>query len=331
MEKLNFAVIGTGNMGKNHVRLLNEIDNVNLVAISDANSEQLNKISSIYKVKQYIDYKNMLDSEKLDAVIIAVPTSMHKKVAFDVIEKGINILIEKPIASTVEDAQDIISKAREKNVKLMVGHVERFNPAVTELKKRIDNKELGKIYKFSVARSSPFPARILDVGVVIDLAVHDLDIISNINNSRITHIYAQTEKRIHSSNEDMLCSQLSFENGVIGLLNIDWLTPVVIRELSITGEKGMFKLNYLTQELYFYKNSASEDYDYSSSILSVTAGDMMKLNIQKQEPLRLELESFIDCIKENKDPKVTGDQGLLALELALKILESSRTKSVIKL
>ncbi|MFH1052988.1 MAG: Gfo/Idh/MocA family oxidoreductase [Candidatus Woesearchaeota archaeon] len=331
MEKLNFAVIGTGNMGKNHVRLLNEIDNVNLVAISDANSDQLNKISSIYKVKQYIDYKNLLDSEKLDAVIIAVPTSLHKQVAFDVIDKGINVLIEKPIASTVEDAQDIISKAREKNVKLMVGHVERFNPAVTELKKRVDNKEIGKIYKFSVARSSPFPTRILDVGVVIDLAVHDLDIISNINNSRITHIYAQTEKRIHSSNEDMLCSQLSFENGVIGLLNIDWLTPVVIRELSITGEKGMFRLNYLTQELYFYKNSASEDYDYSSSILSVTAGDMMKINIQKQEPLRLELESFIECIKENKDPKVTGEQGLLALELALKILESSKTKSVIKL
>jgi len=331
MEQLNIGVIGTGRMGKNHVRILNELESANLVALSDTDKEQLGRITSLYKVKGYLNYQDMLSTEQLDAVVVAVPTTLHKRVALDVISHGIHLLIEKPIASTVEDAQEIIQKAKEKNVKLMIGHVERFNPAVQELKKRVMNNELGKIYKFAVERSSPFPSRVSDVGVVIDLAVHDLDVLNHINNSKVTQLYAQTDKRIHSTNEDMLHAQLSYENGVIGVLSVDWLTPVVIRKLSITGEKGMFVTNYLTQELYFYENQAIADPDFSSIVSTVTAGDMIKINIPKQEPLKIELASFISSIQHNTEPPVTGEEGILVLQLALKLIESAQTRSVVRL
>lgn len=331
MRPIRIAVIGLGSMGKNHVRVLNELEEADLVAVSDVNKEQLNKICAMYKVKGYGDYNQMLSREKLDAVVVAVPTSYHKKVAVDVLNKGVNAFVEKPIASTIKEATEIINASKKNKKMLMVGHIERFNPAVQELKKRIKNGELGNIYKFEVARLSPFPTRMSDVGVVVDLAVHDLDILSYINESDIATVYAETEKRIHSTHEDMLCAVLRYKNGVIGMLTVDWLSPLFKRKLSITGEKGMFVVNYRMQSIYFYTNQASHNIEYPSIVHSVAVGDVIKINVEKQEPLKLELKSFIESVQKGERPLVSGEDGLLALRMAMKLIESAKKRKALSM
>jgi len=252
---LKAAVIGVGSMGKNHARIYSEQTNVELVAVSDSDKEQVEKIAKKHGCKAYTDYKELLEKEDLDIVSIVVPTEAHKEVSFDVIEKGINVLVEKPIAKTLEEGKAIIEKAKEKDVKLMVGHIERFNPAVIELKKRLKNNELGKVFKIDVNRVGPFPNRIRDVGVVIDLAVHDLDMIRYVTGSEVKRLFAETDKKIHTSNEDLLKALIRLENDTLCTLSIDWLTPTKIRKMYVTGEKGMFVVDYLMQKLFFYENA----------------------------------------------------------------------------
>jgi len=325
---LRAAVIGIGAMGKNHVRIYTDLDNVKLIAVADCDSEQVKKITNKYNIKGYINYLEMLNKEKIDLVSVVVPTTLHKQVAIDAINKGINVLLEKPIATTISEAKEIIKKAKEKKVKLMIGHIERFNPAVIELKKRLD--ELGDIYKINVERIGPFPLRITDVGVVIDLSVHDIDIINYLLSGKPMSIYAETQQRIHPDHEDTLTAILKYKNNVIAVLNINWLTPTKIRHLTVTGRKGMFKINYLTQDIYFYENkSQTSEYDYG--FLSVTEGNMTKIQIDRKEPLKQEIESFIECIEKDKEPMVTGGDGLNALLFAQKILQSAKDHKIIKL
>lgn len=328
----NVAVIGVGNMGKNHARIYHDMDDVNLVAVCDYDLELAEKIAKKYSAKAYKDHKEMLKGHNIDAISIVVPTTLHKKIALDVISEKIDLLIEKPIAATIDEAEEITRAAEDKQVKLMIGHIERFNPAVSELKRRISKEGLGKIYKFSASRSSPYPSRISDVGVVIDLAVHDIDIIRYLTGKNFSEVFSHTEKRINSNHEDMLTALVKLESDIVGSLNIDWLTPVVIRELTVTGEKGMYRLNYLNQELFYYENgSALNDKDYSEVIMGVSAGNMTQIRIGKKEPLKIELESFIKSINEGSPALVTGEDGLEALKVALKLIEASKTGRVLKI
>ena len=329
---LKVGVIGVGRMGINHARIYNEFKGVKLVAVADTDKENLNKAKEKYSCNIYEDYKEMLNKEDLDAVSIAVPTKEHYKVALDCINKCINLLIEKPIASNVQEGEEIIEKAKEKRVKLMIGHVERFNPAVIELKKRIENDELGRIYRIMAQRESPFPLRISDVGVVIDLAVHDIDIMNYISGANFKRVYAETGRRLHSNNEDLLLALFRFDDDVIGVISTNWLTPDLIRNLVITGEKGMFKVDYLNQELYFYHNAAlPKEIDYNRIVKGVEAGDVLKIKINKDEPLRLELKSFVDSILEDKEIVTRGEDGLKALEIAQKIIESANKNEIVEL
>ena len=314
---LNVAVIGVGSMGKNHVRIYNDLDNVNLVAVADIDKEQLNAISAKYKVKAYSDYKEMIGKENIDALSIAVPTKHHKPVAIGAMNKGINILLEKPIAANEEDAAIIIGCAKKNNVKLMIGHIERFNPAILEIKKRLD--ELGEIYKIDVKRIGPFPPRVTDVGVVIDLSVHDLDVISYLINSKINRISAEIQQKLHPSHEDSLTALLIYENGVLAILNVNYLSPTKIREISIFGKKGMFRANYLTQELSFYENKS-----YAKDDWSVSEGDLKKIEVNKVEPLLAEIKSFVNCVITNSEPEVNGERALETLRSALNILKNSK-------
>lgn len=326
MNKLKVAVIGTGTMGINHVRVYSELEDVELVSIADLNKKKNQQIKNKYKIKTYTNYNEMLEKEELDVVSVAVPTIHHHSVALDVLDKGINLLLEKPISSTIEEAEEIIKKAKEKNVKLMIGHIERFNPAVLNLKKRIIEGELGKVYKVDVNRVGPIPNRIQDVGVTIDLAVHDIDIMRFLTESEPSRIYAETEQRIHSKKEDLLAGVIRFKNKTICYLNINWLTPTKIRKLYITGEKGMFVINYPDQNLYFYENEGQTNNNFGQ----IKEGRMIKYKIDKKEPLKNEIEHFIDCIKTNKEPLVSGEDGKKALSIALKIIESSEKGEVIK-
>jgi UDP-N-acetylglucosamine 3-dehydrogenase len=325
------AVIGVGSMGKNHARIYDEMEDVALVAVSDVDSEPARKVASRHKIKYYSEHRVMLAEEELDLVSIAVPTEFHHAVALDVIERGLHLIVEKPIADTVAKAEDISERAADRGLKLMVGHVERFNPAVVELKRRLDEDQLGKIFQIHARRLGPFPHRVRDVGVVIDLATHDLDVMHHLTGSDVVRVYAETEQEIHTHHEDSLSGLLRFENGVVGVLDVNWLTPTKVRELYVTGEKGMFLVNYLTQDLYLYENEfVDSGWDRLGMLEGVGEGNMIKLRIRKREPLYVELESFVEAIMEDRKPPVGGEDGMRALALAQAMVESGRVHKSIE-
>ena len=237
---------------------------------------------------------------------------------------GVDVLIEKPLAFTVDEGQQIIKAAHQNRVQLMVGHIERFNPAVVALKQRLCRGELGRVFQFDARRQGPFPNRIIDVGVVIDLAVHDLDIMRYISGSEILRVFAETERRIHSTREDLLTGVVRLADGAVGLLSVNWLTPTKIRELTVIGERGMFRVDYLTQDLYFFENATASDgeWDTLRVLRGVSEGPMIRQVIAKKEPLRAELEAFIAAVRGEAEVAITGEDGLQALTLAQAVVQS---------
>ena len=318
------AVIGVGSMGRNHVRVYAEIPDVELVGVADANATQAEAIGKRFGVAAYTDYAQMLEEQKPEAVTIAVPTAQHAEVAHAVIARGAHVLIEKPIAFSVAQGQQIIAAAHEAGVKLMVGHVERFNPAVVALKAHLAQGELGRVFQIDARRQGPFPTRIVDVGVVIDLAVHDLDVMRYVSGAEIRRVYAETERRVHSTREDVLTGLVRLSDGAIGTLTINWLTPTKIRELYVTGERGMFRVDYLTQDLYFYENAVAqtENWDALRVLRGVSEGRMIRYVVTKKEPLRAEQEAFLAAVRGEAEVTITGLDGLRALELAQAVVTS---------
>ncbi len=328
---LKTAVIGVGSMGKNHARIYWELPNADLVGVADFNKDTADTIANKYGTKAYYDYKVLLDEAKPDAVTLAVPTIYHRDIALEIIDRGIPLLIEKPIAFTIEEGQSIIDAARKKNVKLMIGHIERFNPAIITLKEHINQGKLGRIFQMDAHRQGPFPARIADVGVVVDLAVHDLDVMRFVSQKEIIRVYAETEKHIHSKYEDLLTGLVRFSDGIIGTLTINWLTPTKIREFIVTGERGLYRCDYLTQDLFFFENpvSSGSEWDNLRVLRGVREGQMVRHIIAKKEPLRSEQEAFLDAVENDKPVAVSGEDGLRALELAKTIVKSGTDHRII--
>lgn len=323
------AVIGVGAMGCNHARIYNELETTELVAVADADKECAERVGRVRGARAYTDYHEMLDREQPDVVSIAVPTQLHYEVALAALDSGCHVLVEKPLAWTLDEGRQIIARARDKNLKLTVGHIERFNPAIIELKQRISRGELGRVFRVHARRLGPFPSRVQDVGVVIDLATHDLDIMHYLIEAEVTRVYAETERNVHPVYEDLLLGLLKFENGVVGMLDINWLTPTKIRELSVTGERGMFLVNYLTQDLFFYENDYTNgQWHYIDILRGVSEGNMTRLKVDKREPLQVELASFVAAVSDDRMPEVSGEDGLKALALAEKLVESGRQRRV---
>jgi len=234
-------------------------------------------------------------------------------------------LVEKPIAATIEEAQNLVHLSAQLNRVFMVGHIERFNPAIIELKRRLSSGELGRVFQINARRLGPFPPRIRDVGVVMDLATHDLDIMRYLTGSEVVRVFAETRREVHSSREDLFIGTLRFANSTIGLLEINWLTPTKIRELYVTGERGMFLVNYITQDIYFFENAETNGSDWSalSLLRGVSEGSMMKYAIHKKEPLRSELEAFVSCVQGNGLCISNGYDAYVALALATALIESA--------
>lgn len=242
-------------------------------------------------------------------------------------------MVEKPLASTIAQAKALIEAVNKHNVKLMVGHVERFNPAVVTAKKKIEMGELGRLILMEARRQGPFPARISDVGVTVDLAVHDIDIFRFISCQEVESVFAETARVLNGENEDLLAAVLKFTKGVVGVLNVNWLTPTKIREIYILGEKGMYYLNYLTQELVFYRNAyeTSTDWESMKIFRGVSEGEMIRYPMKKYEPLRAELESFINVLEDKADVPVTVEDGAITIGIAQALLKSALHSSSIAL
>jgi UDP-N-acetylglucosamine 3-dehydrogenase len=321
------AVIGVGSMGKNHARVYSEMPETELVAVTDNNPETAEKIGALFGVPAYQDYHQMLASEKPDAVTISVPTVLHYEVGMDVMQAGAHVLIEKPISATLEEGRALIQAAEQLGRYLMIGHIVRFNAAHQELKKRLDNGELGRVFQIFCRRAGPFPARIRDVGVILDLAPHDIDIMRYLTGTSPERVYAEIEQRIHTDQEDLLFALLRFPGHITGALEINWLTPTKIREVLVIGERGMFRVDDLTQDLYFFENSqgAEDLWQGLKAVKGVSEGAMTRFAIQRREPLRVELESFVRAVRGEAPIAVTGEDGLEALRLSLLLIESGQT------
>jgi predicted dehydrogenase len=327
---LKAAVIGVGSIGRNHARVYREINNVKLVGVCDASLDTAQSVGSLLNVAAFDDVAKLLDEAKPDIVSISVPTEAHLDVARLAIERGVHVLVEKPIASTVEQANELINLAEAQDVVLAVGHIERHNPAITELSQRVQDGALGKIFQMTARRVGPFPARIRDVGVVLDLATHDLDVMCSIVQEPVVRLSAETVHGINTDREDMVNGMLRFANGVVGVLDINWMTPTKIREFSVVGALGMFRVNYLTQELYFYENdSAPGTWDSLSVLTGVGEGNVTGIKINRAEPLRVEIQDFINAVQNGGDPRVTGRDGLRALQLAQALVDSGMRETPI--
>lgn len=328
--KIKLAVVGVGAMGRNHVRVLMDLPDVELVGVADVNVNVAEAVAHKYHVPVRADALQLFDEFKPDAVVIAVPTSAHFALTLAAIERGMHVLVEKPIAATLPQAQEMIAAAEQRGVKLAVGHIERFNPAIIELKRRIDRGELGRMFMIHARRQSPYPGRIFDTGVASDLATHELDIMRYMANSKVAHLNAQVSYVLpQSGHEDIILGLLRFQNGVLGLLDVNWITPTSVRESVITGERGMFVVNYLSQELSFYENPAMQSPPQGSIWdFTVQAGNRTQYQINHREPLRNELESFVEVVQTGRKPLADGGDGLEALRLALELVALGGAEAV---
>lgn len=309
---MRVGVIGAGAMGQNHIRTYSQMKGVELAGISDVDSVRVNSLARQYSTKGFTDYRDLLKLD-LDAVSVVVPTTLHRQVALDVISHGTNLLVEKPIADTIENAEAISDAASAEGVVLMVGHIERFNPAVVKMKQIIESGRLGKIVSVSASRVGPYNPRIRDVGVILDIGVHDIDIISYLYNCRVSEVYAIAGKEIHSF-EDHASIFLRFEGDRAGIVEVNWLTPHKTRKFAVIGTDGVAYGDYIEQRV------AIHDKEW-----------VREAKIDKKEPLMCELESFVHSCETHSRPVTTGEDGIHALGAAIAAIESYKSRSMVKM
>jgi predicted dehydrogenase len=328
---LKAAVIGVGSMGQNHARVYREMEHdVELVGVHDPDASKGSRIALRYSVPHYLDYEKMLTEAKPELVSLAVPTMYHCEIGCDLMNRGIHVLVEKPIASTLDEAQKLIDTAKKNNVTLAVGHIERFNPVVVELRRRLRERMAGRIYKIQAQRLSPYPSRIQDTGVVIDLASHDIDLMRFLMQEDIVRLYGETLQTINSDREDAFNGLMRFSSGAVGVLDVNWITPTKLRRLTITGARGMFRCDLLSQELFFYENeTAPSQWDTLSVLRGVSEGNVLGIRINRREPLVAEIEDFVAAVRDGRDPMVTGYDGQETLRIALEFLASGKKVELI--
>jgi predicted dehydrogenase len=319
--KLRVAVIGAGNMGKNHLRNYFLLPECDLVALADINPAA-EKLASEFQAEFYTDYIKMLDDMKPDAVSIVVPTPLHYKIACEVMNRGINCLLEKPIASTVEEADALIKLAQKKQVVFTVGHIEHYNPLVVELKKLLDRGSIGDITSIVCERVGGFPRVEPKTGVITDLAIHDIGIMNYLLGSSPKKVYSHSSRTHHSSKVDSAEVLLDY-GKVSGFIQTNWLTPVKIRTISVTGSKGYVSGNYITQELEYYVHNLHREKDETGSFADfiIQMGDPERdiIKVDFEEPLAIELKTFLNHVNsDDSSYLVSPSEAKVALEVALK-------------
>ena len=298
MEKVRVGVMGVGSLGIHHARIYSQLKDTELVGICDTDTKKAGKVARKYKTQSFADYKDLFG--KVDGVSIVTPTNTHKEIGLAFLERGINVLVEKPISKTLEEADALLDKAREKNLILQVGHIERFNSGIRAIKS-IANSPLF----IECHRLSPFKKRSLDVGVVLDLMIHDIDIILDFVNSKVAKIDALGVK-ILTDYDDLANVRLQFENGSVCNITASRVANKTMRKIRLFQEDAYISLDYEKQEAWIYRISNQK----------ITR---KKITIRKEEPLLAELASFVSCIKENQKPLVSGQEAREALRVALEI------------
>ncbi len=303
---LRLGVIGVGVMGSNHARVLSELPGVELVGVADPDRAQGEIVSRTLRCPSFLDHRRLFE-QGLDAVSIAAPTHHHHELALEAIARGLHLLVEKPIASNAEEGHDIVLAARRKGVTLMIGHVERFNPAVQAIKEAIQDEDILSI---AITRVGPFPPRMSNVGVVIDLAVHDIDLIRWFTDSEIIEVQPQLSSAI-AEREDIALLQFRTASGVLAHINTNWLTPFKARTIHVATRK-----KYIIGDLLTRQVTACFGFQPDGSY------SMRHLPVGHAEPLRAELHAFVEAIRTGKAPAVSGEEGVASLEIAMNCLKS---------
>jgi predicted dehydrogenase len=319
---MRFGLVGLGQMGRHHARLLSDSEEVEFVGAVDPARD---RPVSMHRGAIYESLEDLL-GEGIEAAIVAVPTAAHREVALELAESGVHTLIEKPLADSVSAAEDIRNGFETASVFGAVGHVERFNSALQELKKRLDGGGLGRVISIATERVGPFPNRIQDVGVVKDLATHDIDIISWIGGSKFEEISGQSAHKMGRPHEDLVVATGRLESGVVVSMNVNWLTPVKRRTVSVLGEGGSFVADLIAGDLFFFNNAdVGSEWDQIAQVRGVSEGDMTRFAFPKREPLAGEHEAFRRGIREGAaEGLVTLGEGVQILEVAERMLASSR-------
>jgi predicted dehydrogenase len=330
-REVRVGLAGLGSMGRNHLRVIGANPGARLAAIADPVPTALAAAAEASGAAGFSEPLAMIAEADLDAVVIAAPTTAHLPLALAAIGRGIAVLVEKPLAPTVEAALEIVAASRSTGVPVQVGHVERFNPAVRELGRLLGAGWLSTVFAITSRRAGPFPARIRDVGVTVDLATHDVDICSWIARERPIRVHAETAQRIHADHEDLLFGLLHFPSGVVAQLDVDWLTPAKRRHLVVLGEEGMFELDYLTQRLTFTKATDTTNPHLIGGYAPTYEGEVAELPVPTGEPLALELEAFLDVVRHGGRPEIDAEDGCWAVAVARALIESAADRRIVEL
>jgi len=312
MNDVKVGVAGVGRMGEYHVGVLSELPGVQVSGIADANPERVKNMASRYRIPHFTDYRELF--HLVDAVVVAVPTHMHYEIARDFLNAGIHVLLEKPCSNNLEQAKELFDISIKKNLVLHIGHVERFNGAVQELSKIVTQP----IFLES-KRMSPFTDRIKDDGVVLDLMIHDIDIVLNIVRSKVKRI-GVIGTSVFTKKDDLVSAQIEFENGCIANIIASRASQNKERTLSITQKDSYVKLDYTDQEIYVHRKSSSEHQLSKGSLRYKQESLVERIFVHKENPLKLEQQHFIDCLKNGSPRHVGVEEELYSLEIALEIL-----------
>lgn len=320
MANLKAGLIGLGMMGRHHARVLSSLEGVDLVAVADPGGDPHGVAAGLTVLAGVED----LVRAGIEYCVVAVPTVYHEEVGVALASAGIHALIEKPIASDVASAQRLTVAFEAAGLVGAVGHIERYNPALQSARARIEAGELGRVYQVTTRRQGPFPARIADVGVVKDLATHDIDLTAWVTQKRYTRISANTAFRSGREHEDLVAATGLLEDGTVTNHLVNWLSPLKERVTTITGELGAFVADTLTADLTFYANgSVKVVRDDIAQFRGVSEGDMIRYAIAKPEPLRVEHEQFRDAVLGLEGDIVTMRQGLETVRVADACIKSA--------
>ncbi len=314
MRKLGVAVIGTGFWGRNHARVFKELEETELIAVCDINAERAENVAKQFGVEPYRISGKMLKNKEIEAVSLCTWSTNLAKEALKALKAGKHVLVEKPMAANVKQAKELLETAEKEELHLTVGFLMRFIPGLQHIRKTVESKKIGDLVCATAKRVSQWPERVGDVGVVKDTAIHDIDVMRYIFNEDPIAVYAKIGSMRHRKFEDYAQIMLTYKGGKNAFIESNWLTPYKTRTLVVTGSEGIMKLDYITQELTI------ED-----------AKETVQPRYTWQEPLKLELKHFANCILRKEKPVITGIDGLKALQIAEAAIKSSAKGKVIKL
>lgn len=320
MAVLRAGLLGVGMMGRHHARILRDLEGVELVAVADPGGDPHRVAGGLPLLEDVAG----LIGERIDIAVVAIPTRFHADAAFALADAGVHTLVEKPIAEDSATGREVSSRFRERGLVGAVGHVERFNPALQQLRARLESAEAGAVYQIATRRQSTFPGRIGDVGVAKDLGTHDVDLTTWVAQSPYRGVAAQTAFKSGRSFEDMIAITGRLANGTVTNHLINWLSPMKERVTVVTGERGTFIADTATADLTFFANgTAALEWDSVSTFRGVSEGDVTRFAFAKKEPLRAELEAFRDAVRGMPSQLSTMEEAVHTLEVVEASLRSA--------